>query len=347
MIAPPEPDFRTLLGRYPAHYAANDAAPARRFEGFSGARVWRAETSAGPCALRATNPSHVDPARLAGLHRLIAHLRDCGVAQVPAPIHTLSGATFFEDDGAHWQLEPWMPGSADFWKRPTPERLRAALECLARVHIAAGRFDPHSDEANWFFRDSSAASPGLAERLRGLKGWDQSRRQLVRQRLESSADREFADPGMRFLEAFARWAPRLAADLELAAATRVPLQPCLRDVWHDHILYSGDAVTGLIDLHAARSDSVATDLARLLGSLVLNDRQGWETGLAAYQRIRPLSLDELALVGLFDRSSVLLSGMTWLDWICIQRREFSDRTKVLSRVKAIVRRFDGTSGFSA
>jgi Ser/Thr protein kinase RdoA (MazF antagonist) len=257
---------------------------------------------------------------------------------VAVPIGTLDGTTFFEQEGALWQLEPWMPGTAEFWTNPTAGRLEAALECLARWHIAAGRFEPRPQEAPWFFHASSACSPGLGERLRELERWDTRRRDVARKRLKSSAWKEFADLGTRILDAFDQQAPALARELSLGTSARVPLQPCLRDVWHDHLLYTGETVTGLIDPHAARSDSPATDLARLLGSLVADDRQRWEAGVAAYQRIRPLSLDELALVGLFDRSSVVLSGMTWLDWHCLEGREFADQNKVLARLRAIVGR---------
>ena len=45
----------------------------------------------------------------------------------------------------------------------------------------------------------------------------------------------------------------------------VPFNLCIGDVWHDHILFEGDAVTGMIDFAAAKVDHVAADLARLLG----------------------------------------------------------------------------------
>jgi hypothetical protein len=48
----------------------------------------------------------------------------------------------------------------------------------------------------------------------------------------------------------------------------VPLQPCLCDSWHDHVLFESDAVTGLIDYGSAKIDHVAVDLARMLGSLM-------------------------------------------------------------------------------
>src|SRR5690349_15650910 len=87
----PDPDLRTLLGRYPAIYAADPAQRPQCFRGFSGACVFKVETAAGSCALRAMSPDQLDPARLAGLHRLVAHVRACGLTQVAVPIGTLDG----------------------------------------------------------------------------------------------------------------------------------------------------------------------------------------------------------------------------------------------------------------
>ena len=64
-------------------------------------------------------------------------------------------------------------------------------------------------------------------------------------------------------------------------------------------------MSGLIDFGGMRADTVAGDIARLLGSLVADDADGWQTGLAAYDRRRPLSPDERRLVTAFDHSGVL------------------------------------------
>ena len=51
-----------------------------------------------------------------------------------------------------------------------------------------------------------------------------------------------------------------------------------------------------------------------------------------------MAFDELALVELFDQSTVLLAGMTWLDWCCLQGRVFAEREKVIARLRAILTR---------
>jgi Ser/Thr protein kinase RdoA (MazF antagonist) len=81
-----------------------------------------------------------------------------------------------------------------------------------------------------------------------------------------------------------------------------------------------------------RTDSVATDVARLLGSLVHDDAQGWEAGLSAYQEVRPFSAEERDLVRVFDESAVLLSGLSWIEWVFRDGRCFDSPTIVLGRV---------------
>src|SRR5206468_3640782 len=71
-----------------------------------------------------------------------------------------------------------------------------------------------------------------------------------------------------------------------------PLQPCLCDPWHDHVLFDGDRLTGIVDYGAAKVDHVSVDLARLLGSLVGDDADAWQRGLGAYRSVRPLAPDE-------------------------------------------------------
>jgi Ser/Thr protein kinase RdoA (MazF antagonist) len=333
-------DLRQVLERYSAPYHADTRHSPLPARGFSGASIWRIETEAGPFALRALGAESVDRSRLAGLHRLVTHIRKCGVTQVPVPLAAIDGATFFEAGQTIWQLEPWLPGVADFHARPSELRLVAAMTCLALWHRAAAGFAPLDAGRQWFFTSRSGTSPGLAERAREISRWNRETCELVRQRLESSPWKEFGELGRKVLDQFVQVGPRIAARLNLGLGSKVPLQPCLRDIWHDHVLFTGNEVTGMIDPHAARSDSVATDLARLLGSLVGDDRVAWEAGLNAYQQVRPLALEELALVELFDQSAVLLSGLTWLDWVCLQGRAFDDRVKVAARLRTIVERLE-------
>jgi homoserine kinase type II len=137
---------------------------------------------------------------------------------------------------------------------------------------------------------------------------------------------------------FRQLAPRIEPELAAAALVETKLQPAIRDVWADHFLFTGDSVTGLVDFGGLNIDTPATDIARLLGSMAGDDAAAWQVGVAAYEAIRPLTSAERQLIPVFDRSSVLLSGMNWLRWIYIEGRTFADTEAVKTRLATIVGR---------
>jgi Ser/Thr protein kinase RdoA (MazF antagonist) len=120
----------------------------------------------------------------------------------------------------------------------------------------------------------------------------------------------------------------------------VPIQPAIRDIWRDHVLFLGNDVSGLVDFGALRPESVAADVARLLGSLVGDEAAGWQTGLTAYEAVRPLSSIERRLMTAFDQSGVLLSGLQWLSWVYLDGRIFEDRAAVEARLDELLARLE-------
>jgi Ser/Thr protein kinase RdoA (MazF antagonist) len=270
----------------------------------------------------------------------LAETHSAGITQIPVPLRTADNSTFVACRHSIYQVEPWMPGVADYHQQPNPDRLAAMLICLAHWHQAATAFRPVGDEGDWFSQTTAGLSPGLADRHNQVRHWTPEALGHLRVKLRSSKWTEFVGLGERVLELFPRAARVVEGELRIARGMRVPLQPCLRDIWHDHLLLTGNEVTGLIDAHACRSDSVATDLSRLLGSLVGDDRSAWDVGLRAYQQVRPLSLEEQALVAVFDRSAVLLGGLVWLTWHCLDGRIFENPQQVCQRLSWIVGRLE-------
>jgi Ser/Thr protein kinase RdoA (MazF antagonist) len=329
-----------VLAAYPAPYQPQRIIALQSGGGYSGARLWRVVAASGEFCLRAMPAERVNVKRLHGLHRLLAHVRAGGVPQSPMPVPRLDGNTCAEHGESIWQLEPWMLGSADYCNQPTPQKLHNALVLLARWHQAAASFVAQSAEASWFFSSPAGPSPGIGERYRLTQEWNAARCALVCERLKRNQWPAFDALGLHLLELYREALPELARALEQGRHIAVPLQPCLRDIWHDHVLFMKDEATGLIDAHAARTESVATDLARLLGSLVGDDRAGWESGLAAYAEARPLTPAVRRLVGLFDSSAVVLSGLTWLQWKCLDGRTFDRPEAVINRMTMIVGRLE-------
>jgi Ser/Thr protein kinase RdoA (MazF antagonist) len=321
-----DPTLNSVLDRYPADCQPSQVEALAGAGGFSGARFWRLETPRGRLCLRRWPTEHPTEERLQFIQAVLWHVDQEGFKLTPVPLETLGHAGYVRHDGRLWELTPWMPGRADYQTDPSPNRLKSALKALAKFHLAAALF-PLPERG-------PAASPGIRERLDRV-------RELLGGGLRQLAAAVTAHPqpdldarAARLLEVFPCAAERVLPLLARAANLRAWWQPCIRDIWHDHVLFQGDEVSGIVDFGALRVDSVATDVARLLGSLAGDDVLGWSVGLTAYETVRPLDAAETALVTAFDESGVLLSGLNWLTWIYQERREFDDRRKIAARIDA-------------
>ncbi len=329
-----------VLARYAPRIRPTDIESLRNQGGFSGAAIWRVKTEQGDFALRRWPIASLPRERILGLHRLLEHLDRDQLDFVAPPIIADDGSTLIKDGGYDWQLEPWKPGTADFHRDPSTSRLNSIMRALARWHLSAERHLPAPSAAQWFQRSAAAASPALAERLgvvHQIQGSILKRMAVV---IESESPTVLTGLTHRMLTLIERGLTQIRRELLAMQDVKVRLQPCLRDVWHDHLLLSGDVVTGLIDPSACRRENVACDLSRLIGSLVGDDRGRWSQALTEYQRYRDLSVSELKFIEVLDHSSVLLSGWTWLQWIYVEQRSFPDPVAVEQRLSDILRRLE-------
>jgi homoserine kinase type II len=252
-----------------------------------------------------------------------------GLSFVPAVFPTLCGITWIEHSGRLWDLTTWLPGSADFHKRPTLTRVKAACAALARLHTAWAprecRFEP---------------CPAIERRAVRYQDWLRAGQSGWRPGLDCGTNDPVNAWARRAWHLLLRWGDDIPRRLIPWANRDLPLQPCLCDVWHDHVLFEGDRVTGMVDYGSVKRDHVAVDLARLLGSLVGDDAAFWDAGLRAYTRCRPLSEEEIALVTLLDFTGTLLGAANWLLWLYRDQRRFEDRAAVAGRLAALVQRIE-------
>jgi homoserine kinase type II len=156
----------------------------------------------------------------------------------------------------------------------------------------------------------------------------------------SLAAPSLAAPSRHFLTLAIEQLPAAIRLLEPLVAREFTLQPAIRDIWHDHVLYTGDEVTGLVDFGAMRIDTPAVDVARLLGSLAGDDVRRWQIGVAAYEGQRPLSPDERQAVPALDVAGTLLGGCNWVRWVFVERREFEQIGVVAARIAALHARLE-------
>lgn len=328
--------------------------------GLSGAQFWKLHLDSAydsqTFCLRRWPRNHPSRAQLEWIHLVLKQVWGNGCAFVPKPLTNQLDQTFLELDGWLWEISPWMPGLADANAAKDENRLLQMMFSLAKFHQAAAQI--HLD-----FRPSE----GLLSRLKQLLAVPD----LV-QNLKSQAHSMI--PGLshevpllqkvqhlrsQFVQCGVFQAERLLADFpgqcdKTFKSTRgavdgcvLPLQPVIRDVWWDHVLFTENQVTGLVDFGGMKVDSVAFDISRLLGScLGQDDSQFWQKGIAAYQQQRPqhpLTELEFRLIPWLDQTGVLLAVAHWLCWLWLEQRTFENIEKVKSRIDHLWQRFQEMS----
>ena len=298
-------------------------------DGFSGALIWRLKCPVRDFCLKAW-PDDVSAERLGWIHRLVREARSAGLDFVPRVLPTVEGPTFrgptvVELNGRCWDMCSWQLGEADFHARPTELRLKQACMALGKLHRV------------WQTNHGSVEPcPGVRRRLDALQQW---------QELLASGWRpvvDFHDP----ISSVAAHAWIMVMDTVPDAQRRLlpwrdvllPVHPCWCDPWHDHVLFTGDLVTGLVDYGSVKIDHAAVDLARMLGSLVGDHAEMWSIGLKAYESVRPLSNQDRDLLPLLDRTGLVVAAVNWMRWLYHERREYPDRPAVGERLRQIIAR---------
>jgi Ser/Thr protein kinase RdoA (MazF antagonist) len=305
----------------------------------SGAQFWRLDTPGGELALRRWPTEHPSPERLRFIHSVLEHAGCHGIVILPIPIKSRAGQSFIQHDGHLWELEPWMPGTADYERSPTSDKLRNALQALGNIHLVLGSFpQAATGHRGAAVVEVAGAAPSITRRLARLRELHAGGQQELARAITDANWPDLAPLARRFLSVVPAVLRPAIAQLEPLAGVALPLQPCLRDIWHDHVLFSGAAVTGVIDCGAVDIDTPACDIARLLGSLVGDGVSDWQTGIAAYSAVRQLSAAELQAVAALDLSGTLLAGCNWIRWIYGEGRRFENPAQVVRRFRTILER---------
>ncbi len=113
--------------------------------------------------------------------------------------------------------------------------------------------------------------------------------------------------------------------LRQAGRLNVPIQPCIGNAHRRHILYDTEGLSGMIDFKEMSADSVALDIASLLGTLAGNDSQYWTYGLKAYGTVRPLSKEERELIAVLDLAGMLLTTVKYRSLLTETTADFTFR----------------------
>ncbi|MFI5460844.1 MAG: phosphotransferase enzyme family protein [Isosphaerales bacterium] len=309
--------FDEILARYPSWVQPRSLLESLGGAGGqSGARLWRYGSEHGLLVLRAWPADGPGRKHLEQVHDWLFKLAELGF--IPVPIRDRAGRSLQDYEGRLWEIAPWLAGTAAVANPPGAVRLCAVFAGLAAVHDQLGR------------EQLEAVSPGLRRRYEAVTQLVQGGFDVLEATIQRQAEfrAEQAEVARRWLSLARVLAPLLLDPLMRASALECRLQPCLRDARPEHFLFDGDRLSGLVDFGAMGVDSVAGDLARLIGEWLEGEKRARGEALAAYEGIRPLQPAETDLIGVFESSADLLIGERWLRWHYLENRRFEDSQAV-------------------
>lgn len=256
-------DVEQVLSHFPLSSLPSRSTPLGTAGGLSGAQFWRIDLPGRTLILRRWPTEHPSPGRLRFIHAILEHASHHTCDFLPLPLTTRTGESFVAEAGHLWELAPWMPGAANYATAPTPEKLFAAMRALGAFHNATTTFRVRCQDESLATTPPSAIHRHLAR----LRDFTPRRLNELANAVRSTIWHDLTPLARQFLAALPNAMSRAIAQLEPLAHVALPLQPCLRDIWHDHVLFTGNEVTGLVDFGAIAIDTPATDISRLVSSL--------------------------------------------------------------------------------
>ncbi|MFO0815630.1 MAG: phosphotransferase [Gemmatales bacterium] len=281
--------------------------------GFSGAAVWKVTATTGSFALKRW-PSDFQPdwQRITHLSMLA---QQHGYHLLPVPHFTIQRQPYIKDQGVHWSACSWMTGQPV--ATPNEEQLQTAMQSLAQLHRLWQR---HAETA-------TGPSPSVQHQIMRLEAWTEAEYQQI-----ARSSHPLHLQALALLRSHRHSAIERLRPWQL---TPLPLHYVLGDVWAEHLLYTGDSLTGIIDLATIRLDHPAHDLARLLGSYCAGDARRRAQALEYYPHTDP-HLESLTIA--LDEAGAIVALGNWLRWLVLENRPHLNHTAAHTRLQCLVNR---------
>ena len=296
--------------------------------GLSGARLWRFRAAHGWLLLRAWPPHGPGRGHIEQVHHWLSLTAD--LEFVPVPFRDHSGQSLQEWNGTLWEITPWLVGAADPSCPPDIEHLQLAFTGLAAFHESLAR------------EQVEAVSTGLRRRQEEIirliqGGFDTLETAINRQ---NDVGSQYRAQAIAWLVLARKLAPGLLEPLGRVSNQVIRVQPALRDARPEHFLFDGERLSGLVDFGAMGVESVAADLARLIGEWLDDDPAARREALACYEKIRPLDPVEARLIDVFETTTALLIGERWVRWHFVENRGFDNPKAVVNGLQRGLRRVE-------
>jgi Ser/Thr protein kinase RdoA (MazF antagonist) len=327
MATPADDNLLAIL----AHWFPPAELPRLQLEklpgGLSGALLWKVTTLQESWCLRRTPLEHAPlPWRHRKIHEFSAHIWQAGFRNIPLPKRVLSGESCVQKQGGIWELTNWLIGNTT--QTPTLEQAKAAAAALARFHLAGESF-----------HKLQGCPSGLQDRLVFLDELYRGDLRVLKSAVDRALATETRASALRIMASIESALPQAIEAVE-RSCKKVPIQWCLIDPHIGNFLFINDSVTGIVDFAIAGASSVARDVARLVGSVVPHLDAPWRECVAAYQRHRPLSADEIRLVFAFHISGTVGAAANWLRWRFIDNLSAADAATTQTRLADLAARLE-------
>lgn len=308
--------------------------------GFSGSPLFLVRAADGEHVLKAFAPG-TPPGRVRFVHALMWQLRSHGIAEVPDLRSASDGESFVLDEaGRPWEMQGFVAGEPA--SDPTAGQVNSALSLLSRLHAAAARMPENPPAAG--------PSPGIVRRIEQARSWLARPWESLKERPPTAMSGDPLDaaivPRVAAAAATLRQADgeRIMTSIAALEARPLPRQSVVRDIWAAHVLFAAhdpERVSGIVDFHAATTDTPATDVARLLGSWMTDaavEREWWSERLAAYQPPPEAATTRgfRDLVRFLAASGIVFGLDNWFRWVLEEGRSFDDARAVIDRVDRLL-----------
>ena len=334
--------IRAVLSEYPEDYRIGKIYPREYAASLSGAEHWIVESVAGCFQLRCLPQNALTINRLQYIQAVLWHAVYEGFDLVPLPSETLEHKGFVEHGGRLWELLPWLDGQVlGTHASVNATHIVSAMMTLAQFHEVTATFPLPNEPHGW-----SEAVQGHLTRWKSWIGSDihelTSRIRARQKETKDLREMELIRESFVLIDHFLTFGGQAMTMFVRGSRLPVPIQPVIGNVNRRHLLFDEDGVCGMIDFKELGADSVALDIASLLGSLAGNDAKLWNYGLKAYRSIRSLSDEELYLMTAFDFAEMILSGLEWIKLIFLKEQEFyaEQRQAILERIRWQTRRLN-------
>lgn len=335
-----KPTDLEIVAKVSAHFGLRLLSAVRVAEGFSGAEVFHihADDEREYAARRIAVLDNTQNRRAIQLHQLLRFLSSRGIAEISVPLVVshpgdlrLAEQTILSDESGHWQIEPWLPGFAIESAGIKSDHVNSTVRLLHKWHTLAAIYAADQPADRPLHR-TTAPAPAVSRRLALVNSIDKLLLHKWREAARRDCHTEFGELALAAIDLMSLQQPSLLMTLSRISSQKFPLQPVIRDLHADHVLFVGDNVTGFIDLNACTTDHVCNDLVRLCRSWFGADNRRVCEFIAAYEELHPLDSDGWKLLRALDRCNVFLNPLTWL------QRRYDDGRLTQTEQPQVIRR---------